>query len=125
MRSASQVAPSAVPHGKQAAGMPSKNLVPRTPLGPSDMRTEGIFSRGTGAVCQKSIPFSIFSSENRAQTLFRSIVPDSKEIFSLMYSSEMAESTSINFGPIMIYFLIKEQARNGYMKEDNCNEKRV
>lgn len=37
-----KVAPRAVPQGKQAALMPLKNLVPRTPLGPSESRIEGM-----------------------------------------------------------------------------------
>jgi len=47
-----------LPQGKQAAGTPLKNLVPLTPLGPSDMRTEGTPRRGTAFVCQKSMPHS-------------------------------------------------------------------
>ena len=50
------VAPSAVPHGKHAAGTPLKNLVPRTPLGPSDNRSDGTPCCGSPLVCQKSIP---------------------------------------------------------------------
>ena len=42
--------------GKQAAGTPLKKRVPRTPFGPSDKRIDLTFRRGTGAVCQKSIP---------------------------------------------------------------------
>jgi hypothetical protein len=57
--SVSQVAPRAVAQGKQAAGTPLKNRVPRTPLGPSDIRRVGMFRRGTEAVCQKSIPVAL------------------------------------------------------------------
>lgn len=52
----SHVEARAVPHGKQAAGFPLKNLVPRTPLGPSVQRREGTERRGIAFVCQKSIP---------------------------------------------------------------------
>ena len=61
MRSISQVAPSPVPHGRQAAGTPLKNLVPRTPFGPSETRIEGTPRREMGAVCQKSIPTAFLS----------------------------------------------------------------
>ena len=54
----SHVAPRAVPQGKQAAGMPLKNRVPRTPLGPSVTRMEGIPCSGIAWVCQKSIPIN-------------------------------------------------------------------
>lgn len=54
--SVSQVAPSAVAQGKHAAGIPLKKRVPRTPFGPSDMRSAGMFRRGTDSVCQKSWP---------------------------------------------------------------------
>jgi hypothetical protein len=40
-RSVSHVAPRAVPQGKHAAVTPLKNLVPRTPLGPSETRIAG------------------------------------------------------------------------------------
>ena len=52
----SQVAPRAVEQGKHAAGMPLKKRVPRTPLGPSEVRREGMLSRCIEAVRQKSIP---------------------------------------------------------------------
>jgi hypothetical protein len=45
-----------LPQGRQAAGTPLKNRVPRTPLGPSESRIDGTLSRCTGAVCQKSMP---------------------------------------------------------------------
>lgn len=54
--SVSQVAPRAVEHGKHAAGTPLKKRVPRTPLGPSEVRREGMSSRFMAAVCQKSVP---------------------------------------------------------------------
>lgn len=44
------------PHGKQAAGTPLKNLVPRTPLGPSDVLRAGIPCSCRAFVCQKSTP---------------------------------------------------------------------
>ena len=44
----SQVAPSAVPQGKHAAGTPAKNLVPRIPFGPSVNRIEGTLCAGIG-----------------------------------------------------------------------------
>ena len=50
----SQVAPRPVPQGKQAAGVLSKNLVPRTPFGPSETRIEGIPRRSMGVVCHMS-----------------------------------------------------------------------
>jgi hypothetical protein len=52
----SQVAASAVPHGKQAAGTPAKNFVPRMPFGPSVKRMDGTLCLGMGNVCQKSTP---------------------------------------------------------------------
>lgn len=52
-----------------------KNLVPRTPLGPSDTRIAGIPSLGTAAVCQKS-------------------VPDKSDTFSSMLSCSNTSSTS-------------------------------
>lgn len=52
----SKVAPRAVAHGRQPAGVPLKKRVPRTPLGPSDVRIDGTPSRGIGTVCQKSLP---------------------------------------------------------------------
>lgn len=55
-RSRSNVAPIAVPQGRHAAGTLLKNRVPRTPLGPSETRIEGIPSLGIGTVCQKSSP---------------------------------------------------------------------
>lgn len=54
-----KVAPRAVPQGKQAEGTPLKKRVPRTPLGPSERRIEGMLSRGMGFVCQKSIPWTV------------------------------------------------------------------
>lgn len=51
-----KVAPRAVPHGKQAAGMPLKKRVPRTPLGPSVTRMEGMEWAGRGWVCHMSMP---------------------------------------------------------------------
>lgn len=56
IRSVSNVAPSAVPQGRQAAGVPLKNRIPRTPLGPSDARIEGTPRRGIEFVCQESLP---------------------------------------------------------------------
>lgn len=52
----SHVAPRAVPQGKQAAVTPLKNLVPRTPLGPSETRIEGTPCLGRGTVCHQSCP---------------------------------------------------------------------
>ncbi len=51
-----KVAPRAVPQGRHAAGLPLKNVLPRTPLGPSERRNAGTPSRGIGTVCQKSLP---------------------------------------------------------------------
>jgi hypothetical protein len=48
----SQVAASAVPQGKQAAGIPLKNRVTRMPLGSSEVRIEEIPSLGIACVCQ-------------------------------------------------------------------------
>lgn len=53
------MAPSAVAQGRHAAGVPLKVEVPRTPLGPSDVRIEGTPSRGIDAVCQKSLPVNL------------------------------------------------------------------
>ena len=50
------VAPRAVAQGRHADGVPLKNVFPRTPFGPSDVRMEGIPNRGMGTVCQKSLP---------------------------------------------------------------------
>jgi hypothetical protein len=55
-RSLSKVAPMAVPQGKHADGVLPKKCVPRMPLGPSEVRMEGISSRGISWVCQKSFP---------------------------------------------------------------------
>ncbi len=51
-----QVDPRPVPHGMHTAGTLLKNLVPRTPFGPSVSLIEGTFKRRRGAVCQKSTP---------------------------------------------------------------------
>lgn len=56
IRAVSHVAARPVPQGRHAALTPSKNLVPRTPLGPSLRRTEGTLNLGRGVVCQKSMP---------------------------------------------------------------------
>lgn len=62
----SNVAPMAVPEGKHAAGTPSKNRVPRRPLGPSERRIERIPSREMSVVCQvvcqKSFPIECIST---------------------------------------------------------------
>ncbi|CDK25416.1 unnamed protein product [Kuraishia capsulata CBS 1993] len=52
----SKVAPKDVPHGKHPDGILLKNLVPLSPLGPSESRTFGMSSLGMGYVCQKSDP---------------------------------------------------------------------
>lgn len=54
--SLSHVAPSAVPHGIQAADTPPKKRVPLMPFGPSLTRTRGTPKRSSSAVCQKSDP---------------------------------------------------------------------
>ena len=61
--SGSQVAPRAVPQGKQADVVPTK-FEPRAPLGPSVTLMRGMPTRGTGVVCQASEPAAseIFSS---------------------------------------------------------------
>jgi hypothetical protein len=51
-----KVEPREVPQGKQAAGVPLKNLVPLTPLGPSERRRAGMPCLGRAFVCQKSVP---------------------------------------------------------------------
>ena len=63
------------PQGKHAAGTPLKNLVPRTPLGPSEVLIAGMPRRGIPAKCQKS-------------------VPESREIFSASVSCSNVDSTS-------------------------------
>lgn len=52
----SNVAPKAVPHGKQLALDGRKWEDPRTPLGPSDIFMGGIPSRGTPEVVHQSDP---------------------------------------------------------------------
>lgn len=58
-RAVSKVAPMAVPQGKHAEGVLPKKCVPRMPLGPSEVRMEGIFRRGMSCVCQKSLPIVV------------------------------------------------------------------
>ena len=55
----SQVAPRAVPQGKQAAFTPLKNFVPLTPFGPSDTRIAGMPCFGMATVCHQSEPAPI------------------------------------------------------------------
>lgn len=70
-----------VPHGKHAAGTPSKKRVPLTPLGPSVVLIAGIPSLCTDAVCQKS-------------------VPEMREIFSAVVSFSSTSSTSKSFAMV-------------------------
>lgn len=77
----------ALPHGKHAAGTPSKNLVPLTPLGPSVVRIAGMPSLCTEAVCQKS-------------------VPEMREIFSGVVSLLSTSSTSKSFADFELPFRI-------------------
>jgi hypothetical protein len=44
----SHVAPSAVPHGRQAARTPANHFMPRIPLGPSLTRIDGTLCSGMG-----------------------------------------------------------------------------
>ena len=64
-RSQSQVAARAVPQGKQAALAPLKALVPRTPLGPSEFRMDGMRSLGIFCVCQWSMPSHVSKYSHR------------------------------------------------------------
>lgn len=55
-RSVSNVAPRAVPQGRQAEGVLSKKCVPRTPLGPSERRIGFMPRRSMVAVCHHPAP---------------------------------------------------------------------
>lgn len=107
--SVSHVAPRPVAQGRQAAGTPLKNRVPRTPFGPSEVRRAGMFKRGTEAVCQKSTPTNKYMHQwlylqdqvmvNGAHSghglSAKGNLPAVRATFSASVSSERALSTSI------------------------------
>jgi hypothetical protein len=80
--------------GKQAAGTPLKNRVPRTPFGPSVRRIDLTFRRGIDAVCQKSTPVVGFVSSSLGQGGKYAGIPESKAIFSSIVSLDITSSTS-------------------------------
>lgn len=92
--SMSQVAPSAVPHGRHAAGTLLKNLVPRMPFGPSLVRIEGTLNLGSGLVCQKSIPGKLASRYHLRTYSEVYYIPLNKLIFSWIEALRITSSTS-------------------------------
>ena len=99
---ASHVAASPVPQGRHAALTPSKNLVPRTPLGPSLRRIDGTLNLGRGVVCQKSLPvegkvgqlLSMQIGVRNGTTRESTHIPASREIFSVRLAFRTTSSTS-------------------------------